>query len=607
VADWAALARGVDLSARARYGQRFVELPLGRRLEALTAWRDAPGARHLVRGLLAPLKLVHFDSERAYQDLQCRHAVETPDSEEPARWRSQVMDAGACEDAALDLECDVVVVGTGAGGAPLARELARGGLAVVMLEEGRFFGRRDFNGRPLPMLEAMYRNAGMTLALGGTAIPVPVGKTVGGTTTINAGTALRAPRAVLDGWRDLHGVDVHADVLAPYYQAVELELGVGPSSAAALGQPAVVVARGADALGWSHHALPRNAPGCDGQGLCVFGCPTEAKRSTNVSFVPSALAAGAQLVTGVKVEELMVESDAAKGVVGHAVRADGRSVSVRVRAKAVVLSCGALHTPALLLKQGLANSSGELGRNLSIHPASNAFGLFDERIDGHRAVPQGYAVDEFAGEGIMFEGATAPPELMAASLQTFGPGFVSVMERYRHVLGFGFMIKDSTRGRVRAGPGGAPLVHYTMNAADTAQLSRAMALLCRLMFAAGAREVFPVAMGFEHLTSVAQVDALARARLPARAFDLSAYHPLGTARMGKDPAHSVVSSTHETHDVLNLFVVDGSSIPSSLGVNPQLTIMALSLRAAVHVARRVDRLNARARAASPEVSVSPPT
>lgn len=586
---WVAIARGLDLFARARFGAGFADLPLGKRLDALAVWRDAPLMRHLVRALLAPLKIAHFADARSYRALGCRHAVEVPRFEEPTRWKQQISDGAALEED-LELECDAVVIGTGAGGGPIAKGLAERGFAVLILEEGGHFDRKDFNGRPLAMLDRLYRRSGLTVTVGNAVIPVPVGKTVGGTTTINAGTCLRAPDAVLDAWRAELGVDIDARSLAPYYEEVEEILGVAPSSPAALGKPAVVIARGADALGWSHGPLPRNAPGCDGQGLCVFGCPTEAKRSTNVSYIPAALKAGAQLVTGVKVERIVVEGDAARGVVGTVRRPDGSRKLVRVRARAVVVSCGALYTPVLLASSGLGRGSGELGKNLSIHPASSAFALFDEAIEGDRAVPQGYAVHQFAADGILFEGASAPPELVALSLQSFGPGFVERMEQYRSLLGFGFMIKDRSRGQVRVGRQGEPIVTYRMSEADRASLQRGMGLLCRLMFAAGAREVFPAVAGFERLRDPKEVTALERASLPPRAFDLTAYHPLGTARMGVDPGRSVVGSTHEVHDVLNLYVADGASVPTSLGVNPQLTIMALATRAAEHVARRLERL-----------------
>src|SRR5208282_2749055 len=198
-----------------------------------------------------------------------------------------------------ELECDVVVVGTGAGGAAVATGLAKLGHAVLLVEEGAHFTRSDFNGRPMEMMQKLYRQGGLTAAIGNTVIPIPLGKGVGGTTLINSGTCLRLPESTLAHWRDELGLtELSSETLAPYYDQVERFLEVGPSSKQALGAAAELIAKGCDALGYAHGPLPRNAPGCDGQGLCCFGCPTDAKRSTNLSYVPAALGSGAQLVTG---------------------------------------------------------------------------------------------------------------------------------------------------------------------------------------------------------------------------------------------------------------------------------------------------------------------
>ncbi len=588
----------VELQAWPRFGHRFSSLPPGRRLEALAAWHAHEATRLMLRGLLAPLKVVHFESQAAYDALGLRFTVPPPAQEErPPRWREQILPAGE-QGGDVELECEAVVVGTGAGGAPVAAELASRGVAVLMLEEGRYHGRADFRGRPVPAMREMYRAAGATIAYGNTAIPVPVGRAVGGTTLINSGTCFRTPDAVLNEWaaRGLTGLSPR--LMAPYLDRVWEELQVGPSTREALGKPAALVARGADALGWSHHPLDRNAPGCDGQGLCCFGCPTDAKRSSNVSWVPKALGRGAQVLTGVKVTRVLLDGDKAVGVEGVATSPAGAAVRVTVRARVVVLAAGTLGTPALLLSQGLCNASGQLGKNLSIHPAAAGMGLFDEEVNASRTVPQGYAVDEFKHEGVYFEGASVPVEVQAASLMTFGPAFTMAMEEYNRSLTYGFMVKDTSRGRVRAGPNGEPLLSYWLDAGDLGRLRRGLALLGRLFFAAGAREVYLPVMGWERLRSVREVEALEQAGIQPRHVDLSAYHPLGTSKMGVDPFSSVVGPDHEAHDVHNLYVCDGSAVPGPPGVNPQVTIMAMALRAADGIAKRLERLQGQGVSAS---------
>jgi choline dehydrogenase-like flavoprotein len=212
-----------------------------------------------------------------------------------------------------------VVIGTGAGGAVVARELAEAGLAVVMIEEGRYFQRQDFTGRAFAMQQKLYRAGGSTMSIGNVAIPIPIGMTVGGTTTVNSGTCYRVPDHVLTHWRDELGLtEFTPDHLAPFYDRVERVLGVAPTPAPLLGGCARVIARGCDRLGFRHAPLQRNAPGCDGQGVCCFGCPTDAKRSTNVSYVPLALRAGAELFTRARAERIIVEGGRAAGVVARA-------------------------------------------------------------------------------------------------------------------------------------------------------------------------------------------------------------------------------------------------------------------------------------------------
>jgi len=577
-----ALLLGVEAAALMRHGRSFGSLDEEARLALLESWRTGDFARRTaLRALVAPLKAAHYNDPALYRALGCVYEAK-PVSEERPRWmRERVL--GPADVAGETIECDVVVIGTGAGGAVVGRELAEKGVAVVYLEEGEWFGRGDFNGRPIDMQRKMFRDLGATFSYGNCTIPIPIGRTVGGTTTINSGTCYRVPERVLRTWRERHGlVDFSSETLDPYYTRVEGVLGVAEARGEFLGGVARVIGRGCDALGFRHHPLRRNAPDCDGQGVCCFGCPTDAKRSTNVSYMPLALRAGATLVKGVRADRILVEGGRAVGVVARAGAGE-----VTVRARAVVVACGALLTPVFLAGQGLANSSGELGKNLSIHPAAGVFALFDEQLFGDRAIPQGYAIEEFHDEGILFEGAFAPLEVGAASITLLGPRFTEMLEAFDRIACFGFMIEDSSRGRVRRSPSGKPLITYFLNDHDVARMKRGVEILSRVYFAGGARVVYPEVHGWDELRSEADLGRFRRSRVHARDFQLSAYHPLGTARMGVDPRRSVVGPDHQSHDVQNLYVVDGSAVPSSLAVNPQLTIMALATRAAEKLATRL--------------------
>ena len=532
--------------------------------------------RLLFRAIVSPVKVVHFDDRHAFAAVGCKsfHGPRVPVAE-PARWTRQVTDGRRVGDD-LDLECEVVVVGSGAGGAACAYELASRGRAVLLLEEGDLHRRDAFSGRSQPMIQKLYRDRGLTVAIGNASIPVFAGRGVGGTTLVNSGTCYRAPERVFKRWRDDLGLTAYsATSMAPYYERVEAMLRVTRAPFALTGGVGRVVARGADKLGMSHRPVDRNAPDCDGQGVCCFGCPTGAKRSTDVSYVPAALERGAQLVSAARVDGIEIVAGRARGVTARL----GSGRRLRVRAEAVVLAGGALMTPVLLRQTGALRSSPALGKNLSIHPATKTFALFDEAIDMADGIPQGYVIDELQDEGVMFEGGSLPLDVFSVTVPWVGPRFVDLMAKYRHVALFGFMIEDTSRGEVRPGVNGSPLISYSLNAADTARMQRAMAVMCEVFLAAGARRVYPLLPGMEELTSLDEVRTLRAMKLRASAFDVSAYHPLGTCRVGTDPATSVLGPDFEAHEVERLFVADGSAVPTALGVNPQLTIMAMALRA----------------------------
>lgn len=572
-----------ETSTLATHLRPFSSLSLETRVRVVEDWERSRShaRRSLLRALLTPIKHAHFDDPVMFGRVGCRYET-APVRDDQPRWLAQMTD-GRHVDADLELECEVVVVGTGAGGAAAAYELASRGRAVLLVEEGDYHPRSTFNGRTTRAYEGMYRDRGATVALGNVGIPLWVGRAVGGSTVINSGTCYRAPERTLSSWRDEGLPSVFSSAgLSPYYERVEAMLQVTPADPRHLGAMGSIIARGAEHLGYSHHALARNAPDCDGQGVCCFGCPTGAKRSTDVSYLPAALSRGAQLITSAHVDRVDLVGGRARGVtatLGGGARG-GPAPRLTVRAEAVVVAGGTLMTPLLLARSGACQVGGQLGQNLSIHPATKVVALFDDRVDQWNGIPQGYCIDEFAAEGIMFEGGSLPVDIAALGIPWTGRRFIELMEQYPHLATFGFMVKDTSRGSVRRGPGGSPLVLYDMNERDRALMQRGIGILCEVYQRAGARRVLPLVAGHDE---VAGPDGLARfraAKLAAGDVEVTAFHPLGTCRLGVDPARSCIGPDHEAHDVASLYVCDGSAIPSSLGVNPQLTIMALALRAA---------------------------
>jgi choline dehydrogenase-like flavoprotein len=506
--------------------------------------------------------------DRAYRD---GHSAFVPTEERIER--------GARIVGERSVKADACVIGTGAGGAPVAKELAEAGLRVAMVEEGERFTTDDVTARPRDMTATLYRDAGQVTTLGNPPILLPLGRSVGGTTLVNSGTCFRTPAAVLEMWAREFGLEaLTPGEVDPFFRRVERVLNVVQVPPDLAGNNALVVKRGADALGWSGDFMYRNVRGCVGSGVCAFGCPTSAKQHTGITYVPMAWDAGATTYSGCRVRRILVDRGLARGVEAST---DGGGL-LRVRADLVVVACGAIHTPLLLARSGLGGASGQLGRNLAIHPATAVRALFDEEIDMARGVPQSYFVDEFAHERIMFEGAAGPPDYLALSLPFSRDRQRELMLRYRNLSQFGLMVSDRSRGSVRARAGRVH-IRYDLNGDDAAAFKRGIELLTELYWAAGARAVYQPVAGIDELRD-GDPGPLPGRELGPRDLSLMAFHPLGTARADARPQHGVVDGDLRLHGVEGVYVSDASVVPSSLGVNPQITIMALATRLAYHLA-----------------------
>jgi choline dehydrogenase-like flavoprotein len=476
---------------------------------------------------------------------------------------------------------DACVIGTGAGGAPVAKELAEGGMSVAMLEEGDRWTTDSFTARPREMMARLYRDAGQVVTLGNAPIILPLGKSVGGSTLINSGTCFRTPPAVLEMWGERFGLEAMSpDQLDPFFRRVERIQNVVQVPEQLAGRNALVVKRGADALGWSGDFIYRNVRGCVGSGVCTFGCPTSAKQHVGLTYVPLAWDAGATTYKGVRARRIEVEGGRARAVEAGTL-GGGR---LRVECDTVVVACGTIATPLLLARNGLGLDSGELGRNLSIHPATGVRALFDEDIDMASGVPQSYFIDEFADEGIMFEGAAGPPDYAAMSFPFSREKHRDIMLAYRNVSQFGLMVSDTSRGFVRERAGRTE-IRYDLNREDAATFKRGIELLCELYWAAGAKVVFPPVEGLGELRD-GDLEPVRRHEVRPHDLILLAFHPLGTARADARAANGVVDENLKLRGAEGVYVADGSVVPSSLGVNPQITIMALATRLAYHLTGR---------------------
>jgi choline dehydrogenase-like flavoprotein len=498
----------------------------------------------------------------------------------------------------LDLKADVVVVGSGAGGAVVARELARAGRSVVVVEEGDHVKAAEYGKlTPVGTMRRCWREAGLSaaVALGKTPfISVLQGRCVGGSSVLTGGVCFRIPDEVLHHWsRDLGLTTLTPEGIDANFRTVEEAIHVETVPEGMRSRSTELYVQGADKLGIPMKSIRRNTQGCHGASRCNFGCPHGAKMSVDFSYLPDACADGALIVSDALVERIDTAGGVARGVRGRLLDADGTpGVPFEVHAKIVVVACGSLHTPLLLRGSGL--DSWHLGRHMTLHPGVRVSALFDEQVEGWDGALQSVYSDHFASDGITLVSVYPPPSILSAAFPGIGPRHRENVHQMPRLAVFGAMIHDEGGGRVRRWFGREPLVTYRMAPEDRPRLLRAMEIVARMGFAAGAREVAMPIFGLDALKSERELDDLVARPPEMHRIECTAYHPLGTAKMSTDRRAGVVRETGEAWQVDNLFVADGSVLPTSIGVNSQLGIMAMADKIARGIADAWPQLARRA-------------
>jgi len=476
---------------------------------------------------------------------------------------------------ALEAEADVVVVGSGPAGAAVARECALAGAEVLVLEEGHEARPEDFVPSGFTSMGRLYRDMGTSVAFGPAVIPYLQGRAVGGTSVVNGSICWKLPRDVHAAWalREPRLADaLPFEAISQAEDLVEARLNVKPTDPAVAGPKNLLLAKGAAALGLEHRPIRRNVAGCVGSGRCLQGCPKGARLSVDRTFLADAVQRGARIFGGVTVRAVSLDGGRAVGVVGRA--AGGGRVVVRAR-RAVVLAASAIQTPVLLRASGLTR--GPVGDGLMAHPGVSVTGLFDAEVNNHLGATQGHEVTGLRGEGIKIEALGFDLSILASRVPGVGRPFASRLEQLSHYAAWGAALKAEARGTVRS-VAGRPLVRYALTPDDVRKARRATRVLADLFLAAGAREVYLELPGLPGVVRDATQAAAIETDGPldARAYAMSMTHLFGTARLGSDPATSVVGLDFQHHDAAGLFVADSSVFPANTGVNPQIAIMALA-------------------------------
>ncbi len=492
---------------------------------------------------------------------------------------------GREQEAPFFAKVDVVIVGSGSGGAVMARELARDGRSVLVIEEGGHYLPSEYGAMsPSNSIRRMAREAGLAVAVGRGDTPlisVLSGKCVGGSSVLTGGVCFRIPDDVLHEWStDLGLTDLTPEKLAPYFEEVERTIHVETVPEEMRSRSSQLFVEGAAKMGIQMKSLRRNTQGCHGAARCNFGCPHGAKMSVDLSFLPDAYEHGARLLSDALVEKIDFSMNRATGVRGRFL--DGRTgeprVPFTVQAKVVVVACGSLHTPVLLRRSGMDTDA--IGKHLTLHPGFRVSALFDEEVNGWDGSMQSVYSDHFLQDGITLVGVYSAVNILAAGLPGIGGAHRRMAAQMPRMAVFGGMVHDDGGGRVHRWISREPLVTYRMSDRDRARMFRGIQILGTMAFRAGAREVILPLFGSEPFKSVEELEFLTQRAPQAARVECMAFHPLGSAKMSKEARGGVVKPTGEAWGADNLIVADGSVLPSSIGVNSQLPVMAMSLKIA---------------------------
>lgn len=498
-----------------------------------------------------------------------------------------VVNDGRAHRGALERDCDVVVVGSGAGGATVATELALAGLRVIVIEEGRNVPA-DVHGsmRQSESLRHVWREGGITAAFGVGGAPtvnVTMGRCVGGSSVVTGGVCFRVPESVLRGWSQEMGLaDLTPEGLDRYYSHVEKNLHVTEVPISMRSRSTEIFGEGAAKLGYPLSPMRRNTQGCNGCGRCNFGCPHMAKLSVDLSYLPRAIAAGAEVWSSCLVDRVTLKDGRAIGIEGRLLNGPngGRGDRLRVRAKRVVVACGGIHTPVLLQASGLGGLGTQVGKNLTLHPGFRVFARFDDPVRGWSGAMQSAYSDAFEHDNVTLASLFIPASVIAATMPGAGPDHVRLSEQVPNIAMFGALIHDEGGGVIWRNPlGREPIVLYRCTKRDQRAFRRGIRILGDTFLAAGAKELFVPVLGMHGLTPD-QFRALDLDAIPSMRFECASQHPLGSCRMGVSAGSSAVDPYGESWDAKDLFIADASVLPSSLGVNPQLTVMAMATRIA---------------------------
>ncbi|MEH6782978.1 MAG: GMC family oxidoreductase [Alcanivorax jadensis] len=499
------------------------------------------------------------------------------------------------------LEADVVIIGTGAGGGVSAEILTQRGLKVILIEAGKLMSSDDFTLNEGQAYRDLYQEGAMR-ATKDAGITILQGRTVGGTTVVNWTSSFRTPSETLQYWQDTFGVEnLLRQDLDPWFQKMEERLKISqwimPPNA-----NNDVLKKGCEALGWEWAVIPRNVEGCWNIGYCGMGCPTNAKQSMLVTTLPMAMNNGATLIHSAQAHRLLIDGDTVTGVEVRPLNNDKvpTGATVTVKAKTVIASGGGIQTPALLMRSEAPDPQSRVGKRTFLHPTTFTFGIYDKEVAPYYGAPQSLYSDEFVFKhgvdgpaGYKLEMMPMHPGLTGALMGGYGGDARNEIERLPNLASSIALLRDGFHadnpgGSVELRDNGEPVIDYPVDDYLLEGAKRTHLTMAEMHFAAGAKEIRPSHSHAGYYKSwKAAKDAINNFAYDPVITGLGSAHVMGGCAMGQDESQCVVNSDGSYKYLNGLYIIDGSVFPTSLGVNPQLTIYGMSARNATALADKL--------------------
>ena len=526
--------------------------------------------------------------------------VNNPYSKEHQENKNWLIFNGSELDTDLAILCDVVIVGTGAGGGVTAEILASAGLNVVMIEEGPLRHSDHFKMHEKLAYADLYQEGASRKTLD-KAINIMQGRAVGGSTTVNWTSSFRTPKPTMEHWAREHSVKgVTEQSMAPWFDKMEQRLNIKPWEVKANNNNQKMQ-HGLSKLGWSSKVIARNVKGCANLGYCGMGCPIDAKQSMLISTIPSALNKGASLINRARVEKINLINGKATGVSIQFLDELGqvrKGIKGKVHGRHVVLSAGSIGTPSILMRSNVPDPNNLIGKRTFIHPVNLSAAIFDEKIEASAGAPQSIYSDQFqwpedGSMGFKLEVPPMHPLLTSIMMNGFGSKHAEIMAQFSHLQSILALLRDgfdeeNQGGEIKLDNNNYPVLDYPITEKLWATFKRSYAVMMEIQFAAGAKKVIPLHRDAKLVSNWKDAKSMLQ-NLPMKALraNLFTAHLMGGCSFGVDQKRSVVNSDLEFHHLENLSVIDGSVFPTSLGVNPQLSIYAFSAKAATALAAKL--------------------